>query len=54
MDMLDAFDICRERADIGVVILTGVGDKAFCSGGDQNVKGIGGYVDGRRCRLQVG
>lgn len=45
MDMLDAFDICRERADIGVVILTGVGDKAFCSGGDQNVKGIGGYLD---------
>ena len=44
MDMLDAFDICRERQDIGVVILTGVGDKAFCSGGDQNVKGIGGYV----------
>jgi naphthoate synthase len=44
MDMLDAFDICRERQDIGVIILTGVGDKAFCSGGDQNVKGIGGYV----------
>lgn len=43
-DMLDAFDICRERQDIGVVILTGIGDKAFCSGGDQNVKGIGGYV----------
>lgn len=45
MDMLDAFDICREKQDIGVVILTGIGDKAFCSGGDQNVKGIGGYVD---------
>jgi naphthoate synthase len=44
IDMLDAFDICRERQDIGVVILTGVGNKAFCSGGDQNVKGIGGYV----------
>lgn len=44
-DMLDAFDICRERPDIGVVILTGVGDKAFCSGGDQNVKGVGGYID---------
>jgi naphthoate synthase len=43
-DMLDAFDICRERQDICVVVLTGVGDKAFCSGGDQNVKGIGGYV----------
>jgi naphthoate synthase len=45
MDMLDAFEICREKQDIGVVILTGIGDKAFCSGGDQNVKGIGGYVD---------
>ena len=45
MDMLKAFDICRERQDVGVVILTGIGDKAFCSGGDQNVKGVGGYVD---------
>ncbi len=45
MEMLDAFRICRERADIRVIILTGAGDKAFCSGGDQNVKGIGGYVD---------
>ncbi|MCM1291509.1 MAG: 1,4-dihydroxy-2-naphthoyl-CoA synthase [Prevotella sp.] len=44
-EMLDAINICRERNDIGVVILTGIGDKAFCSGGDQNVKGIGGYVD---------
>lgn len=45
MEMLDAMNICRERTDIGVVILTGIGDKAFCSGGDQNVKGVGGYVD---------
>ncbi len=45
MEMLDAMNICRERNDIGVVILTGAGDKAFCSGGDQNVKGVGGYVD---------
>jgi naphthoate synthase len=44
-EMIDAFDICRERQDIGVVVLTGEGDKAFCSGGDQNVKGHGGYVD---------
>ncbi|GIV35495.1 MAG: 1,4-dihydroxy-2-naphthoyl-CoA synthase [Chitinophagales bacterium] len=43
-EMIEAMDICRERPDIGVVILTGAGDKAFCSGGDQNVKGIGGYV----------
>ena len=44
-DMLDAMAICRERADIGVVVFTGIGDKAFCSGGDQNVKGTGGYID---------
>ena len=40
-EMLDAINICRERGDIGVVVLTGAGDKAFCSGGDQKVKGIG-------------
>jgi naphthoate synthase len=43
--MIEAMDICRERQDIAVVVLTGKGDKAFCSGGDQNVKGVGGYVD---------
>lgn len=43
-EMLDAMAICRDRADIGVVVLTGAGDKAFCSGGDQNVKGRGGYI----------
>lgn len=44
MEMIEAMDIARERQDVGVIILTGEGDKAFCSGGDQNVKGIGGYV----------
>ncbi len=44
-EMLDAMRICRERNDIGVIILTGAGDKAFCSGGDQNYKGRGGYID---------
>lgn len=44
MEMLDAFRICRESPDIRVIILTGAGDKAFCSGGDQNAKGRGGYV----------
>jgi len=44
IEMIDAMDICRERTDINVVLLTGEGDKAFCSGGDQNVKGVGGYV----------
>ncbi|MDR0765942.1 MAG: 1,4-dihydroxy-2-naphthoyl-CoA synthase [Odoribacteraceae bacterium] len=44
-EMLDAMSVCREREDIGVVVLTGAGDKAFCSGGDQKVKGAGGYLD---------
>tara|TARA_B110000259_G_scaffold53279_1_gene62707 strand:+ start:152 stop:973 length:822 start_codon:yes stop_codon:yes gene_type:complete len=43
-EMLEAIDICRERQDVSVVVFTGVGDKAFCSGGDQNVKGVGGYI----------
>ena len=43
--MISAMDIAREMQDIGVIVLTGEGDKAFCSGGDQNVKGTGGYVD---------
>lgn len=44
-EMLDAMDYCREAPDIRVIILTGIGDKAFCAGGDQKVKGIGGYID---------
>jgi len=43
-EMIDAMSICREDADIRVVILTGEGGKAFCSGGDQSVRGHGGYV----------
>nr|NQU89402.1 1,4-dihydroxy-2-naphthoyl-CoA synthase [Bacteroidota bacterium] len=43
-EMSDALRICRENQDINVVVLTGAGDKAFCSGGDQNVKGHGGYI----------
>jgi naphthoate synthase len=43
-EMIDAMNICREDADIRVVILTGEGGKAFCSGGDQSVRGHGGYV----------
>jgi naphthoate synthase len=37
MDMIDAMDIARERQDIACIILTGIGDKAFC-------KGVGGYI----------
>lgn len=45
-EMSQAFNYCREALDIRVVILTGAGDKAFCSGGDMHVKGRGGYVGG--------
>lgn len=40
----DALSFCRESKDIRVVALTGAGDVAFCSGGDMNFKGRGGYV----------
>ncbi len=43
-EMKDAFDHCRDDTSIGVVILTGEGDQAFCSGGDQKVRGDGGYI----------
>ena len=43
-EMSQAFSYCRESQNVRVVILTGAGDKAFCSGGDMHVKGRGGYV----------
>ena len=43
-ELSDAFSRARENPDIGVVILTGAGEKAFCSGGDQKVRGDGGYL----------
>ena len=43
-EMIDAMYICREDVEIGVIILTGEGEEAFCSGGDQSVRGHGGYV----------
>ncbi len=43
-EMVDAMNICKEDSQIGVVVFTGAGDKAFCSGGDMHVKGRGGYV----------
>ena len=45
LELSQAFSYCRESSDIRVVILTGAGDKAFCSGGDMHVKGHGGYID---------
>jgi naphthoate synthase len=44
-EMCDALADAREDPMIGVVILTGAGDKAFCSGGDQKIRGDTGYKD---------
>ncbi len=44
MELIEAFAYARDDSSVGVIILTGAGDKAFCSGGDQKVRGHGGYV----------
>jgi naphthoate synthase len=44
-EMQGALALAREDQGIGVVLLTGAGTQAFCSGGDQSVRGDGGYVD---------
>ncbi|MDG6994998.1 MAG: 1,4-dihydroxy-2-naphthoyl-CoA synthase [Nitrososphaerota archaeon] len=44
-ELSDAFSTVRNDPSIGVAILTGAGDKAFCSGGDQRVRGKAGYLD---------
>lgn len=43
-EMSDAMEYCRQNTSIDVIVLTGEGGKAFCSGGDQSVRGHGGYV----------
>ncbi len=43
-EMQQAFDHCRNDSSIGIVILTGMGKEAFCSGGDQSVRDSAGYV----------
>ena len=54
MEMIDAFNISRDKEDVGVIILTGAGDQAFCSGGDQKVRGNGGFaVEDNIPRLNV-
>ena len=44
-EMQEAFEDAHEDPEIGVVLLTGAGGRAFCSGGDQRIRGEGGYVD---------
>ncbi|MBW2229181.1 MAG: 1,4-dihydroxy-2-naphthoyl-CoA synthase [Deltaproteobacteria bacterium] len=45
-ELIDAFARVRDMQEVGVVLLTGEGDQAFCSGGDQSVRGDAGYVGG--------
>jgi naphthoate synthase len=46
-ELKEAFDMARDDAEIGVIILTGEGNDAFCSGGDQRVRGKAGYIDSK-------
>jgi naphthoate synthase len=43
-EMIDAMHYCQDNPDIQTIVFTGEGGKAFCSGGDQSVRGHGGYV----------
>ena len=43
-ELADAFEQARNDTDIGVIVLTGEGTEAFCSGGDQRIRGDDGYV----------
>jgi len=55
-EMREAFELAREDPEIGVIILTGEGPDAFCSGGDQRIRGDAGYVDeqqGGTMRLNI-
>jgi len=44
IELIDAFRRVRDDSSVGVVLFTGAGEAAFCSGGDMNVKGEGGYI----------
>jgi len=44
-ELIHAFDVARDDPTVGVIILTGEGPDAFCSGGDQKIRGDDGYVD---------
>ena len=53
-ELIEAFGIARNDHGIGVILFTGEGGKAFCSGGDQRVRGHGGYVgDDEVARINV-
>ncbi len=44
MELSEAMELSRQNPAIDVIVLTGEGGEAFCSGGDQRVRGVGGYV----------
>ncbi len=46
-ELIQAFEVARDDPSIGVIVLTGRGTEAFCSGGDQKIRGDDGYVDER-------
>lgn len=53
-ELIDAFQRARHDQEVGVILFTGEGGRAFCSGGDQRVRGHGGYVaDDGVARLDV-
>ena len=52
-EMRGALNDAREDTKIGVIILTGEGEKAFCSGGDQRIRGSAGYEDSETGHLRL-
>src|ERR1700704_2020228 len=43
-ELRDAFTRARDDVEVAAIIFTGVGDEAFCSGGDQRIRGDDGYI----------
>ena len=52
-EMQQALEDAREDSGIGIIILTGAGEKAFCSGGDQRIRGDAGYQDSGTGHLRL-
>ena len=54
-ELRDAFNRARDDTEVGSIIFTGAGDQAFCSGGDQRIRGDDGYIgDDQVARQGVG
>jgi len=54
IELSRAFEVAREDTDVGVIVLTGEGPLAFCSGGDQRVRGDAGYLEDPGSTNRVG